>query len=569
MGAIGARIGWALDMLKAEALAIAAREAEFFTPDAPALILVSPLASGTDQLTARAALERGWALQAILPFEAGAYRAEQDDMCPGDFDRLVRQASCLLELPGDPQDPLDSYVMVGRATVAHCDLLVAVWDGLPARGRGGTAETVDLALSRGVPVLHLPADEDGTPLLLWEAFDPTVVTHAGNRLPGRTADSDTIGAVLSAILAPPPFEHERALVRRFVSERDRHRRLRIEYPLLMTLAGAHRISRKDVSAVPGIAANRAEWLAYKEQCLDCHGVTAPLDRLEEAYGWADRLASHFAQTYRSSHVFNFILAATGGLIGLSGLVANSSPLPFAMAEFVIVLAVVVNTMAGSRRCWHQRWLDYRQLAERLRPMRSLKLLGIASPDPPGTLAEPVAKRWVDWYAACIWRTLGCPVGRLRASSVNALARAVSASEFEPQVAYNRKAAAQGELFDRRLELLALALFMATVLITLAVIIGLVTGEEWVSDYSNLTTFLSAGLPVVGTAIFGIRVQGDYGALSARSRNTASLIERIAEELRAADDLGRAADLSEHAARVMLADLGEWRLVNELHELSLG
>ena len=566
---IKARIEWALDLLAAETRAIAAREAEFFAPQEPTLVVVSPLASGTDQLVALAARKRGWALQAILPFAAGEYLAEQGEARSGDFDRLIREASCLLELPGDPADPLDSYVMVGRATVAHCDLLIAVWDGLPARGRGGTAETVELALSRGVPVLHLPVTHDGKPLLLWEAFDPTVVTHAGNRLPGRPADQETIGTVLSAILAPPPFEQERGFIRRFVSERDRRRRLRIEYPLLMMLAGAHRISRKDFSAAPGVEANRAEWLAYKEQCLDCHGVTAPLDRLEESYGWADRLASHFAQTYRSSHVFNFILAAAGGLVGLSGLIANSAALPFAVAEFVIVLAVVVNTMVGSRRCWHQRWLDYRQLAERLRPMRSLKLLGIASPDPPGTTAEPVAKRWVDWYAACIWRTLGCPVGRLQASSVNGLARAVSAREFEPQVAYGRKTAAQAELFDRRLELLALALFMATVLITFSVIIGLVTGEEWVVRYSNLTTFLSASLPVIGTAIFGIRVQGDYGALSARSRNTASLIERIAEELRATDDLSRAADLSEHAARVMLADLGEWRLVNELHELSLG
>ena len=161
------------------------------------------------------------------------------------------------------------------------------------------------------------------------------------------------------------------------------------------------------------------------------------------------------------------------------------------------------------------------------------------------------------------------MGRLTPQSVNSVARAVSAREFEPQVSYNRKTAAQAELFDRRLELLALGLFMATVLITLAVIIGLVTGEEWVDRYSNFTTFLSAGLPVIGTAIFGIRVQGDYGALSARARNTASLIERSVEELRQTDDLSRAADLAEHAARVMLADLGEWRLVNELHELSLG
>src|SRR5262249_19847988 len=33
----------------------------------------------------------------------------------------------------------------GMETVNHCDLLLAVWDGEPARGRGGTAEIVAYA----------------------------------------------------------------------------------------------------------------------------------------------------------------------------------------------------------------------------------------------------------------------------------------------------------------------------------------------------------------------------------------------------------------------------------------
>ena len=77
------------------------------------------------------------------------------------------------------------------------------------------------------------------------------------------------------------------------------------------------------------------------------------------------------------------------------------------------------------------------------------------------------------------------------------------------------------------------------------------------------------LPSLGAAIFGIRSQGDFGAVAARSRHTAAQLERIAADLTTARSLPRTADLTEQAARVMLADLGEWRLVNELHELSLG
>ena len=45
------------------------------------------------------------------------------------------------------------------------------------------------------------------------------------------------------------------------------------------------------------------------------------DLLEEAYSWADRLATHFAQTYRSGHIFNFVLGGVAVCLGLSAFMA--------------------------------------------------------------------------------------------------------------------------------------------------------------------------------------------------------------------------------------------------------
>ena len=36
--------------------------------------------------------------------------------------------------------------------MAHCEVLIAIWDGQPARGPGGTAEVVALARDRNLPV---------------------------------------------------------------------------------------------------------------------------------------------------------------------------------------------------------------------------------------------------------------------------------------------------------------------------------------------------------------------------------------------------------------------------------
>ncbi|MCW3797648.1 DUF4231 domain-containing protein [Sphingomonas sp. BN140010] len=567
--AVEARVAAVLERLERAAFDLLKREAALFAAEPPCLTLVSPLASGADQLAARIAVERGWALQAVLPLPRQSYAASMDPAGAAELQRLLEAATCVLELPGDPANPTDSFVMAGRATVAHSDLLLAVWDGLPARGRGGTAETVDLALLRGTPILHLPIESDQPSRLLWSGFDPVVISAPGDHHCGRPDEEAELHRVLAALLAPPPNPRERQFIQRYLVERERKLRLRLEYPLLMTLAGAHRISRKDVNARLGVEAARNEWLEYRQRCAGCHGVDAPLDALQQAYEWSDRLATHFAQTYRSSHVFNFLLAALGALIGLSGLVFQGNPFELAIAEFAVVLAVIVNTQTGSSSCWHQRWLDYRQLAERLRPMRSLKLLGLAAPDPPGSPAEPIARRWIDWYAAAMWRTIGCPGGRLQPADVPRLAEAIAERELEPQIAYNRRTGAQMAAFDQRLEWVALAIFGTTLAITFATILCLLFAPQLLKSAGNWTTVLSAGLPAVGTAIFGIRVQGDYGALSARSRHTADQLQRIATDLTRARDLPRTADLTEQAARVMLADLGEWRLVNELHELSLG
>jgi hypothetical protein len=114
------------------------------------------------------------------------------------------------------------------------------------------------------------------------------------------------------------------------------------------------------------------------------------------------------------------------------------------------------------------------------------------------------------------------------------------------------------------------LFELTLISSVIVIAGLMIAPEWVASTENWFTLLSAGLPAVGTAIFGIRFQGDFGGSGVRSRSTANTLRAIEAQL-ATDkgNLSRSADLIEQSARAMLADLDEWRLINQQHDLSVG
>ena len=103
------------------------RERDCFANEECRLRFISPVADGADQIAAEVALELGWQLQAVVPFAKAEYRASLANAAARErFDALLDRAACLLELPGDPAHGLDAYVMTGRATVAHCDILIAV-----------------------------------------------------------------------------------------------------------------------------------------------------------------------------------------------------------------------------------------------------------------------------------------------------------------------------------------------------------------------------------------------------------------------------------------------------------
>ena len=544
---------------------------QFFSPDPPRLLFVSPLADGADQMAAEVALELGFELHAVLPFGRDNYRASMaDDPSRERFDALLSRATCTLELPGGSDQDLDAYVMAGRATIAHSDLIIAVWDGLPPRGRGGTGEVVHLAHERGTPIVHIPPNAPGETAIRWTAFEPNVITGVDDPSNIRPFDEESIGAIVLALLAPPPDAQEREFLSAFEGERLRVLRPRIEYPLLLAAAGISRFRRHHWRADLSSQMTRAEWQSYSEACERAQAATAPLGMLEQSYDWADSLATHFAQSFRSGHVFNFFLGALAVFLGTANLIMPVWSIFLEVGLFLAVLAIIANTWAANRGQWHRRWLDYRQLAERLRPMRSLKVLAVAAPDPPGTAANPVPQRWIEWYAARAWQAIGCPAGRIDPSRLPDLSATIADKEVQPQVDYHRRAALQLGRLNHRLEVLGYSVFTLALLSSAILITGFAVAPDWVHRNYNWFTVISATLPAIGTAVVGIRVQGDHSASAARSEQTAMVLDHVAQRLRGeTSSLLRAAELTEQAARAMLSDLDEWRLLNQQHELSIG
>lgn len=114
---------------------------------------LSSLAAGADQLFADIALERGIPVTAVIPgMDYEAHLGDADTRAS--YRRLLDSCRTRVKLPEEATHE-EAYFAAGRWIVDHVDRLVAVWDGLPARGLGGTGDVVAYARRTGVPVTVL------------------------------------------------------------------------------------------------------------------------------------------------------------------------------------------------------------------------------------------------------------------------------------------------------------------------------------------------------------------------------------------------------------------------------
>lgn len=112
---------------------------------------LSCLAAGADQMFADLALDRGIPVTAVLPGVPDYAERIDGDEARAAHHRLLKACADRTELPFESSDE-EAYLAAGQWIVDHSDLLVAVWDGCPARGLGGTGDIVAYARRSGVPV---------------------------------------------------------------------------------------------------------------------------------------------------------------------------------------------------------------------------------------------------------------------------------------------------------------------------------------------------------------------------------------------------------------------------------
>jgi len=134
-------------------------------------IALSSIAGGSDQLFVRQARASGLAWHAILPMTRSEFAK---DFTPRDWEAVEQMLAAAdhVRTIDENGDRKDGYLDCGIETVNGADVLIAFWDGAPARGKGGTADVVEYAQSIGKPLMIIDADSHEVRKQNWDRLEP-------------------------------------------------------------------------------------------------------------------------------------------------------------------------------------------------------------------------------------------------------------------------------------------------------------------------------------------------------------------------------------------------------------
>jgi hypothetical protein len=536
------------------------------------LRLVTSLAEGADCIAADHAVAAGWTLDVVLPFARDDYADDFEGRERDAFLDRLAVCAAVMELDGSRNaaggDGV-AYERAGRIVLAQSDILLAVWDGDPAWGRGGAAQIVAEAVIRGIPVIHVDPAAARPTRLLWTGLDDadlgaetveTVATAALERLP-----------VLVQTLLDAPVDPANAAMLARVEHEEKASRLSlaVAYPLLLAVVGVRRLRRSDFSGRPNVEQSAG---AIHALCSSTDSFAARLRKvLSPRFARADAVATRVAQLFRSVYVSNFALSALAVLLSLLSVALPAGAKPVLLVLEVVTISVILGqTSAGNRRSWHRIWLDNRALAERLRCLAISAQLGNLDL----RIGGRQGASWFEWYARATAREIGLPSGRIDDRYL-ACVRADLLGLIEDQLGYLKSDAHRMHELDHRLHRLGTILFAVTAAACGGMLMIKLASAGLPSLYSVAqpagvaATILGASLPAIGAAIYGIRTQGDFGGIAARNqslaRDLAFMRNAILDEPLEFDTLSRR---GQHTTKLLTRSLASWLQTSNARPLTL-
>lgn len=237
-------------------------------------------------------------------------------------------------------------------------------------------------------------------------------------------------------------------------------------------------------------------------------------------------------------------------------------------ELALIVGILGLVAIGKILRWHERWIDYRLLAEGLRQMESLAPYARVTPSfepPPFLEYENSGINWFEWYFRAVIRQAGLLRARVDANYLQVCERVLRRS-IGVQMNYHYGVASRFHKLFHRLHLwIAPGLFLLTLL---ACFLHLLP-QGWMEgifgeNIEVVEILLAVGaivFPAFGAAIEGIAHQGEFEQIAKRSSavlsNLASLLQEMQDHSQPLT-FRRLGQIAESFCKIQLAEQAHWR-----------
>lgn len=520
--------------------------------DVPLLFAaVTSLADGTDQtVAAEIADTPANSVMAVLPLEHEEYRDTVENK--QEFDRLLKQDREPRRLrhlkmsqefaDRDLENKRNTaYDAASRYMVDHCDVLIAVMPAAesltpftPHQTRkpgDGTRITVEYARKRKRPIIIVDIDHPSR--------DTTIVER---------------GKGLNARAVPALREFNNLTI-------DPHEERQECEGVAQEIFGGpkHPKVQNAASGLPDVA--REAIRRY----------------LIPAYVRTDRIAKKNQSKFQWAGIGVYILAilavvcvAVGVIWGSpNGPGSNPDPVELARekrtekfgqltftAEFVCLAAILLIVFRSRKSDPHQKWIESRFLAERLRSGFYLAACGLESSPVEVPPYLGVSHQPDDWMVRAyeeIWRHVPS-LPKCVSADGEPYKAFLSLSWVNGQISYHKRKAKRCERMDERLTSAGITVFCV------ALVAALLHASGWFHGINDLLSLTAITFPAIGASLAGIRTLGDYERLAKSSHQMATTLEDLLTELEMAHEPGDLENRVRQVEELMLRETQEWLML---------
>ncbi|MEE4241031.1 MAG: hypothetical protein V2I36_06170 [Desulfopila sp.] len=294
---------------------------------------------------------------------------------------------------------------------------------------------------------------------------------------------------------------------------------------------------------------------------------------EHTYCRADALAIRYQWWYQRISVLIYILSAVA-VISVSFQHIFHMPHEIGMIEFLAIICILLIISIGNKIGCHQRWRDYRFLAERIRYGLYVAISGWEkTPEKRVNLIH----KWIeDSWCIMKFRELDAhrpAAHHLAEGDKDKLKQFILDSLINNQLRFHLRKIKDVHCRHRVISSLSTLFFWLTLVIATMHLVPVMIEHLDVGIHlpleqsmSSLLTFLAILFPTLAAAFTGIRSHFDYRNLEVRSTIMANNLIKLMKHMENSDSLIDIQNLTKKTENLMIQENSDWYITVGLHEL---